>query len=368
MVYRTRVRRVRIASDTAYITQGGRRALARARDRWQQVKPGCLGWGSGLAPGLCRCDARRAVQMLASSLQFYAAQRSGALPADNPVPWRGDSALGDRAPNGASLVGGYYDDGGARRLPVPGCRRAHHPAVHYAQCDAPAPMASHPCCCRKLSLCRPKQSAAGRSMTCVPRPHDAQPSLGPSMQNATYTLAPHACRHSCASTPARYFTVPAGARRHREVRLPAGRGDRAAGLGPGDVPERLHRRQPGDRAGRAALGDRLHARLPARRRERLLCRAGSRPASQGARPWGTRPQKARHAAPTHARLRRRPRQSFGCRPGMLRAGCQTASRECTAVAPGMRLDASDPASHRRASPLAAWTARLRCRRPGEGLP
>ncbi len=53
--------------------------------------------------------------MLASSLQFYAAQRSGALPADNPVPWRGDSALGDRAPNGASLVGGYYDDGGARR-------------------------------------------------------------------------------------------------------------------------------------------------------------------------------------------------------------------------------------------------------------
>jgi len=87
-----------------------------------------------------------------------------------------------------------------------------------------------------------------------------------------------------------------------------------------------------------------------------------------ARPWGTRPQKARHAAPTHARLRRRPRQSFGCRPGMLRAGCQTASRECTAVAPGMRLDASDPASHRRASPLAAWTARLRCRRPGEGLP
>lgn len=30
------------------------------------------------------------------------------------------------------------------------------------------------------------------------------------MQNATYTLAPHACRHSCASTPARYFTGRAG--------------------------------------------------------------------------------------------------------------------------------------------------------------
>ena len=54
--------------------------------------------------------------ILGGSLQFYAAQRSGVLPSDNPVPWRGDSALGDVAPTGASLTGGYYDDGGARSL------------------------------------------------------------------------------------------------------------------------------------------------------------------------------------------------------------------------------------------------------------
>ena len=52
--------------------------------------------------------------LLGDSLDFYAAQKSGILPADNPIPWRGNSALIDRAPNGASLVGGYYDDGGAQ--------------------------------------------------------------------------------------------------------------------------------------------------------------------------------------------------------------------------------------------------------------
>lgn len=50
--------------------------------------------------------------ILDKSLQFYAAQRSGILPPDNPISWRGNSALTDRAPSGASLVGGYYTDGG----------------------------------------------------------------------------------------------------------------------------------------------------------------------------------------------------------------------------------------------------------------
>ncbi|GFO36046.1 endoglucanase [Plakobranchus ocellatus] len=42
-------------------------------------------------------------QALEMSILFYAAQRSGALPADNPIPWRGDSALGD------CVTGGWYD-------------------------------------------------------------------------------------------------------------------------------------------------------------------------------------------------------------------------------------------------------------------
>ena len=34
------------------------------------------------------------------SLLFYEAQRSGKLPADNRVDWRGDSALGDAVTGG----------------------------------------------------------------------------------------------------------------------------------------------------------------------------------------------------------------------------------------------------------------------------
>ena len=38
------------------------------------------------------------------SLLFYEAQRSGKLPADNRVDWRGDSALGDAVTGGESEV------------------------------------------------------------------------------------------------------------------------------------------------------------------------------------------------------------------------------------------------------------------------
>lgn len=40
---------------------------------------------------------------------FYLAQRSGKLPADNPIPWREDSALNDGGQNGEDLTGGWYD-------------------------------------------------------------------------------------------------------------------------------------------------------------------------------------------------------------------------------------------------------------------
>ena len=44
---------------------------------------------------------------------FYEAQRSGKLPADNRIAWRGDSALHDASSTGADLSGGWYDAGGA---------------------------------------------------------------------------------------------------------------------------------------------------------------------------------------------------------------------------------------------------------------
>lgn len=43
------------------------------------------------------------------SLLFYKAQRSGHLPDNNGIPWRGDSALNDRGQHGEDLSGGYYD-------------------------------------------------------------------------------------------------------------------------------------------------------------------------------------------------------------------------------------------------------------------
>ena len=47
--------------------------------------------------------------VLELSLLFYEAQRSGKLPIDNRISWRGDSALGDHGQSGEDLTGGYYD-------------------------------------------------------------------------------------------------------------------------------------------------------------------------------------------------------------------------------------------------------------------
>lgn len=50
-------------------------------------------------------------EALQKSLWFYEAQRSGALPEDNRVSWRGDSALDDGQDVGLDLTGGWYDAG-----------------------------------------------------------------------------------------------------------------------------------------------------------------------------------------------------------------------------------------------------------------
>lgn len=49
---------------------------------------------------LAAYDYEEALEM---SLLFYEAQRSGPLPSDNRIDWRGDSAMGDE------ITGGYYD-------------------------------------------------------------------------------------------------------------------------------------------------------------------------------------------------------------------------------------------------------------------
>jgi hypothetical protein len=56
---------------------------------------------------------------LQKSLFFYEAQRSGRLPANNRVGWRGDSALSDGADVGLDLTGGYYDAGDHVKFGLP---------------------------------------------------------------------------------------------------------------------------------------------------------------------------------------------------------------------------------------------------------
>ncbi|EXC34348.1 hypothetical protein L484_006703 [Morus notabilis] len=48
---------------------------------------------------------------LGKGILFFEGQRSGKLPSSQRVTWRGDSALSDGKPEGANLVGGYYDAG-----------------------------------------------------------------------------------------------------------------------------------------------------------------------------------------------------------------------------------------------------------------
>lgn len=58
-------------------------------------------------------------EVLQKSLYFYGAQRSGDLPDDFFVDWRGDSALSDGSDVGIDLSGGYYDAGDHVKFELP---------------------------------------------------------------------------------------------------------------------------------------------------------------------------------------------------------------------------------------------------------
>ncbi|KAI7739206.1 hypothetical protein M8C21_005628 [Ambrosia artemisiifolia] len=56
---------------------------------------------------------------LSKSILFFEAQRSGYLPGNQRVKWRGNSGLYDGKANGVDLVGGYYDAGDNVKFGLP---------------------------------------------------------------------------------------------------------------------------------------------------------------------------------------------------------------------------------------------------------
>ncbi|KAK6129947.1 hypothetical protein DH2020_036341 [Rehmannia glutinosa] len=58
-------------------------------------------------------------QALTKSILFFEAQRSGYLPSNQRVQWRGNSGLSDGKISGVDLVGGYYDAGDNVKFGLP---------------------------------------------------------------------------------------------------------------------------------------------------------------------------------------------------------------------------------------------------------
>eukprot|EP00877_Chromochloris_zofingiensis_P004306 jgi/Chrzof1/13877/Cz08g15270.t1 len=71
--------------------------------------------------------------VLGAAMLFYEAQRSGSLPANNRIKWRGNSGLYDVAPNNQSLAGGWYDAGDLTKFTFPAAWAIQTLALGYLE-------------------------------------------------------------------------------------------------------------------------------------------------------------------------------------------------------------------------------------------
>src|SRR5258707_4398202 len=104
-------------------------SLRRLASRRAAAAAAALGLGLGLLAFITVPRAAHAApsatgafnyaEALQDSMSFYQAQRSGQLPPDNPVSWRGDSDLSDGSDNGVNLTGGYHDAGDLVKFGLP---------------------------------------------------------------------------------------------------------------------------------------------------------------------------------------------------------------------------------------------------------
>ena len=85
---------------------------------WYLLAAFCCTQGSAYASGALG-SAPDYAQVLQKSLWFYEVQKSGALPPNNRVSWRGDSAMEDGAAEGVDLTGGWYDAGDHVKFGLP---------------------------------------------------------------------------------------------------------------------------------------------------------------------------------------------------------------------------------------------------------
>ncbi len=76
--------------------------------------PADVGGGTSAAAGSYNYG-----EALQDSMLFYESQRSGKLPSDNRVSWRGDSDLADGQDVGVDLTGGYHDAGDEMKFGFP---------------------------------------------------------------------------------------------------------------------------------------------------------------------------------------------------------------------------------------------------------